>query len=85
MNDKVVNSSLVDKLEGRMWLRVPWSDVRVGDLVRGSSWSCEFTMLLEVAVRFIPYGILQTLGRDSVSNTLMGGNLECFLVLVLYF
>ena len=42
-------------------------------------------MLLEVAVQFIPYGILQTLGRDSVSNTLMGGNLECFLVLVLYF
>ncbi|KAG0584958.1 hypothetical protein M758_3G246700 [Ceratodon purpureus] len=34
MNDRVVNSSLVDKLEGRMWLRVPWSDIKAGDLVR---------------------------------------------------
>jgi phospholipid-transporting ATPase len=35
-NDKVVNSSLVDRLEGRIWLRVPWSAVKVGDLVRVS-------------------------------------------------
>ena len=38
MNDKVVNSSLVDKLEGRMWLRVPWSEIQVGDLIRVNSW-----------------------------------------------
>jgi len=34
MNDKVVNSSLVETLQGRMWIKVPWSDVAVGDIVR---------------------------------------------------
>lgn len=37
LNDKVVNSSLVETLQGRMWIKVPWSDVAVGDIVRVSS------------------------------------------------
>lgn len=37
MNDKVVNSSLVETLQGRMWIKVPWSDVAVGDIVRVGS------------------------------------------------
>lgn len=61
VNDNVVNSSLVDKLEGRMWLKVPWSEVKVGDLVRVSSWPLEFfIMLLEVADKLTLCGILVT-------------------------
>ena len=37
LNDKVVNSSLVETLQGRMWIKVPWSDVAVGDIVRVGS------------------------------------------------
>ncbi|KAH9560317.1 hypothetical protein CY35_06G099300 [Sphagnum magellanicum] len=34
LNDRVINASLIDVLQGRSWIKTPWSQLAVGDIVK---------------------------------------------------
>lgn len=37
MSDKIINASMTEVLRGKEWVSIPWSAVRVGDILRVST------------------------------------------------